>query len=246
MRAWISCKAEPDPVGSPASARRHPRTAPCQQGTAEEPGEDNAVLQGGNQWPFICFTPHVRLSVPKALWKQTLLNSGSGKCLRALPATRRQHVTPRQPRPWQPAGSPCPRRAQSGCAAGAKAGWMQTGSGHTAQSGGTGALREPRRRCDSTWANTKTHRGLCRAEASVPGRGTANGTGRATCEPRAAGSAALGLRTQPGALLGSGKGVCSPKWFRRCPSAAGRAGSRHTQSPAQMAAAPVGRASPTR
>lgn len=117
MRAWISCKAEPDPVGSPASARRHPRTAPCQEGTAEEPGEDNADLQGGNQWPFICFTPHVRLSVPKALWKQTLLNSASGKCLRALPATRRQHVTPRQPRPWQPAGSPCPRHAQSGCAA---------------------------------------------------------------------------------------------------------------------------------
>lgn len=49
-----------------------------------------------------------------------------------------QHLTLRQPRPWQPAGSPCSRRALSGCAAGAEAGWMQTRSGHTAQRGGTG------------------------------------------------------------------------------------------------------------
>lgn len=107
---------------------------------------------------------------------------------RALAAARCQHVTPRQP--WQPAGAPCSRRALSG--------WMQTGSGHTAQPGGTGALREPRHRCDSTWATPKPSVGCAGQSGCASSWG---GHRAAPAEPRAAGSTSLGPRTLPGAPL---------------------------------------------
>lgn len=48
VHAWFSCKAGPAPAGSPASARRHPRTLPCWQGHA---GKARQALGPPGWWP---------------------------------------------------------------------------------------------------------------------------------------------------------------------------------------------------
>lgn len=136
MRAWLSCKAGPTPTGSPASARRHPRTSPAtprsrgiprlrlpasphlalpvrsprrsQAGTGFSWPAAAASIGGPTAALTVCASP----TVPKARWEKPPGCSASGKQSRTLPAARCQRVAPRQPRPWQPAGCPCPRRAQ--------------------------------------------------------------------------------------------------------------------------------------
>lgn len=187
-------------MGSPASARRHPRTAPCQEGTAEEPGGDNAVLQG----PFICFTPHVLLSVPKALGADT------GELWLRDPVPCRQRGAslghPGSPGPGSPRGLRALALAgqdvrPDGCRQGQDTQLSVEPQGHS------GNLHVA---VTAPGPTPNPPRALPK-EVSVPARGAASGTGRATRAPRAAGNSALGLHTQPGALLGTGQGDLQPK-----------------------------------